>query len=740
VLFGAVLYPLVAAVLVLASGRQFSKTSVSIITVLCLCFSAFCSVLTAVDAYHYLNVSATKLFVCLDITGVTLNFAVHSDYLSVLMVNLVVLIALLVHIYSIEYMAEDPHFNRFMAYLSLFTFFMLMLVTSSELFQFFIGWEGVGLCSYLLVSFWFTRTQASISALKAFFINRVGDSIFLYGIFNILFFFNTLDLAPLTLITTISKSSSFMLFGSSCSLGEVLALSMVIGAMSKSAQIFLHTWLPDAMEGPTPVSALIHAATMVAAGVFLLARMSSVLLDTIEVMAILAVVGSLTAIFSASVGMFQVDIKKIVAYSTCSQLGFMVAAAGFGAFAVSVYHLTTHAFFKALLFLVSGSIIHSLNDIQDIRRYGGLISTLPYSYISLLLGSLALLGFPFLSGFYSKELIIEFSMLADHTNVVNFSCLVLTMTSVFTTMYSTKLIYFTFLANCNGLFKNIVSAKENGWAVLLALSVLCVFSVFFGWYANVLFSPGSGYLFSHTLIISQTTSNIDTDYMQYFFKNRVFISVLCTLCIAVLVNTSVPSRINTDSPSFGDNTISFKAIYFFSKKWYFDDIYNFFIAKNTLDFGYIILLKQLEFGFLEGIPYLVIQAAWTFGKYVEVFHTNSLGRYITYFFYSLLMFLIIQFHHNHFALVIVAISALTLATNYFFVLSVDNTKKAFISMYHSRRMILVRTNFVKSFILTHIVCLYILTFLFYTYNIYYIVQYVRYGLIWPAWVFKLVGI
>ena len=341
----------------------------------------------------------------------------------------VYLISTLVHVYSVEYMAGDPHLSRFMGYLSFFTFFMILLITAGNVLQLFVGWEGVGLCSYLLVSFWFTRTQAVLSSLKAFLVNRVGDIFFIIGLGLLYVSTKTFDYSSIFLLLKNQKESLMFLinptynkfiiielpFCGKVSILNIIAICLFIGAMSKSAQIFLHTWLPDAMEGPTPVSALIHAATMVAAGVFLVLRFSFLFDMVPYVLQIIALIGSLTCFIAATIGLFQNDIKKIIAYSTCSQLGYMFFIAGLSFYNVSFFHLCSHAFFKALLFLCAGSVIHSLKDNQDIRMMGSLISKIPTTCTCFMIGSIALSGLPFLSGFYSKEAILEFSSESFYT-------------------------------------------------------------------------------------------------------------------------------------------------------------------------------------------------------------------------------------------------------------------------------------------------------------------------------------
>lgn len=362
------------------------------------------------------------------------NFGLQFDMVTAVMLIVVLTISGLVHVYSISYMREDPHLPRFMSYLSLFTFFMLVLVTSNNYVQLFIGWEGVGICSYLLINFWFTRIQANKAAIKAMLINRIGDIGLMLAIILIWKEFGAVDYC--SLFSALSSSSA-------CTWICVL---LTIGAVGKSAQLGLHTWLPDAMEGPTPVSALIHAATMVTAGVVLIIRSAPLFDYSPTATIIVGLIGSLTAFFAATVGLVQSDIKKVIAYSTCSQLGYMVMACGTASCLSSLYHLLTHAFFKALLFLGAGSIIHALLDEQDLRKMGGIIRGLPLTYVLMLIGSLSLAGFPYLSGFYSKDLILELTY--------NNYCLIsiywlASITAFLTAFYSFRLIYLSFVTKPN---------------------------------------------------------------------------------------------------------------------------------------------------------------------------------------------------------------------------------------------------------------------------------------------------
>ena len=362
------------------------------------------------------------------------NWCFLFDSLTMIMLVVITSISTLVHLYSSHYMSTDPHISRFMSYLSLFTFFMLILVTGDNFIQMFVGWEGVGFCSYLLINFWFTRLQANKAAIKAMLINRISDLILLLGVLTIFYNIKTIEYFSTFAAICLVKDYKFMFFNYILDIIDVACLLIFIGAMGKSAQIFLHMWLPDAMEGPTPVSALIHAATMVTAGVYLVSRCSPLFEYSVFSLKIITVIGASTAFFASTVGLVQNDFKKIVAYSTCSQLGYMFFACGLSNYPLAIFHLSNHAYFKALLFLCSGAVIHAMGDEQDIRKMGGLRRVLPFTYVMSLIGSLSLMGFPFLTGFYSKDLILEVA-LASFSDTGHFAYWLGTIGAFFTAFY-----------------------------------------------------------------------------------------------------------------------------------------------------------------------------------------------------------------------------------------------------------------------------------------------------------------
>ena len=422
----------------------------------------------------------------IEIGYLNITWSFLFDSLTAIMLIVVIFISSLVHLYSTEYMEYDPHLSRFMSYLSLFTFFMLILVTADNFLQMFVGWEGVSLSSYLLINFWFTRIQANKAAIKAMLINRVGDFALLIAIFLIFYTFKSLncDVVFGSLFDIAYQTLKFQKF--SFSSLDCICLLLFIGAMGKSAQLGLHIWLPDAMEGPTPVSALIHAATMVTAGIFLISRCSYIFELSPFVLNVIVIIGSSTAFAAATIGLFQNDIKKVIAYSTCSQLGYTIFACGLSSYDVGLFHLSNHAFFKALLFLAAGSIIHAVNDEQDMRKMGGLQKILPFSYAMILIGSLALMGFPFLTGFYSKDVILEVSS-AKYTYVSHYAYFLGSLAAFCTAFYSIRLLYLVFLSQPNGNRIIIKNAHEPSWKMILPLCLLCFFSINIGYLTKEIF-------------------------------------------------------------------------------------------------------------------------------------------------------------------------------------------------------------------------------------------------------------
>ena len=517
-----------------------------------------------------------KIFEWLSSGKFVANWSINIDPLSSIMLVVVTFVSALVHIYSIGYMSHDPHKPRFMSYLSLFTFSMLALVVSDNFLQLFFGWEGVGLCSYLLIGFWYKKDSANNAAIKAFIVNRVGDFGLAIGIFLIFFYFGTINFNEVFELTPQFLENKFLFFSFEINLITLICVFLFIGAMGKSAQFFLHTWLPDAMEGPTPVSALIHAATMVTAGVFLVVKCSPLFEYSQTALNLVTLIGMITAIFAASVALVQNDIKRIIAYSTCSQLGYMFFAAGVGAYHVAMFHLFTHAFFKALLFLGSGSVIHAFKDEQDIRNMGGIRKKLPYTYIFMLIGTLALTGFPFLSGFYSKDAIIEFAYLSK-SPLGNYAVVVGILTALLTSIYSWRLFFKTFHGSYNNKQIPINDTHESPLIMLLPLFLLAVGAVF------------AGYIFKETLI-----GHHHNEFWQssIFFLEEIkheqvplwfliITPLLVTLAIPLsfyyfIYNTKIlESFKNTNLPLYN----------FLLNKWYIDELYDFIFVTPAKRIG-----------------------------------------------------------------------------------------------------------------------------------------------------------
>jgi NADH-quinone oxidoreductase subunit L len=422
----------------------------------------------------------TELFTWFASGAFEASWAVSVDELSAVMLVVVTTVSAMVHVYSIGYMHHDHSIPRFMAYLSLFTFCMLMLVTADNFMQMFFGWEGVGLCSYLLIGFWFDRPSANAAAIKAFIVNRIGDFGFALGIMGVFLLYGTVDFGAVFAATPAKAGQTFGFLGMQVDIVTTLCLLLFIGAMGKSAQLGLHTWLPDAMEGPTPVSALIHAATMVTAGVFMVCRLSPMFEFSSEAKAVVAIVGAATAFFAATIGLCQNDIKRVIAYSTCSQLGYMFFAAGVGAYGAAMFHLFTHAFFKALLFLCAGSVIHAMSSEQDMRKMGGIWKLVPWTYGLMWVGSLALAGIPFFAGYYSKDIILE-SAFAAHNGPGLFAFWLGIGAAAMTAFYSWRLLFMTFHGKTRADHETFHHVHESPWVMLGPLVVLAAGAVLSGW-------------------------------------------------------------------------------------------------------------------------------------------------------------------------------------------------------------------------------------------------------------------
>ena len=532
------------------------------------------------------------------------DWALRIDTLTVVMLVVVTTVSALVHIYSIGYMHHDPHRPRFFAYLSLFTFAMLMLVTSDNLIQMFFGWEGVGLASYLLIGFWYKKPSANAAAIKAFVVNRIGDFGFILGIFGVFVLFGSVNFT-----TIFANAQTFLPAGEAAAGGDaalvflgyeldraaaltIVCLLLFMGAMGKSAQVPLHTWLPDAMEGPTPVSALIHAATMVTAGVFMLARLSPLFELSDTALLVVTFIGAITAFFAATVGLVQNDIKRVIAYSTCSQLGYMFVALGLGFYSAAIFHLFTHAFFKALLFLGSGSVIHAVSDEQDMRRMGGLRKLIPTTYWMMVVGTLALtgVGIPLTvigtAGFFSKDAIIE-GAFASHSGMAGFAFVLLTVAALFTSFYSWRLIFLTFHGKPRASADVMHHVHESPPVMLVPLFVLAAGALA----AGFVFAPyfvGEHYeAFWKASLFTLPDNHILHDFhdVPVWVKLAPFVMMLVGFLLAwqfYIRSPETPKRLAEQH----------SGLYrFLLNKWYFDELYDFLFVRPAMRFGHFLWKK-----------------------------------------------------------------------------------------------------------------------------------------------------
>jgi NADH-quinone oxidoreductase subunit L len=522
------------------------------------------------------------------------GWALKIDTLTVMMLIVVTTVSSLVHLYSIGYMHEDPHRPRFFAYLSLFTFAMLMLVTSDNLIQMFFGWEGVGLASYLLIGFWFKKQTAKDAAMKAFIVNRVGDFGFALGIFLVFWLAGTVNLDQIFAAAPGMKDASFTFIGIEGHALTITCILLFMGAMGKSAQFLLHTWLPDAMEGPTPVSALIHAATMVTAGVFMVARLSPLFELAPVALSVVIVFGATTAFFAATVGLVQNDIKRVVAYSTCSQLGYMFVALGAGGYALGAYHLFTHAFFKALLFLGAGSVIHAMHHEQDIRNMGGLWKKIPYTAALMAIGTLALTGFPFTAGFFSKDAIIEAAYITK-TPGHDYAFLCVILAAGMTSFYSWRLFFLTFMGKTRADQKNFDHAHESPAVMMVPLFVLAAGAILAGYPLKEYFI-GSGHdaFWKGSLAYAANNHVIhDIHKVPTWVVLAPLVMMVSGFLLAVymyLISPATPVRFAKEFPGIYQ---------FLLNKWYFDELYNLIFIRPAKWIGRF-LWKQGDGKIIDG--------------------------------------------------------------------------------------------------------------------------------------------
>ena len=571
-----VFLPLVASFIVGIFGRFIGDKISQLITCSFVLISSALSIYIFSDVAINSNTYNLKIFNWITSGGLVLNWSINIDTLTSVMLVVVTSVSALVHVYSVGYMSHDPDKPRFMSYLSLFTFMMLMLVTSDNFLQLFFGWEGVGLASYLLIGFWYKKPSANSAAIKAFVVNRVGDFGLAIGIFLIFKYTGSVNFVDVfkAIPTLLDKNISML--GIEASLINFICIFLFIGAMGKSAQIFLHTWLPDAMEGPTPVSALIHAATMVTAGVFLVVRCSPIFEYSPFVLNIIVLVGATTAFFAGTIGLVQNDIKRVIAYSTCSQLGYMFFAAGLGAYHIAIFHLFTHAFFKALLFLGAGSVIHAFNDEQDMRHMGGVWKKIPYTYSLMIIGTLALTGFPFLSGFFSKDAIIE-TAYSSTSFFAGYAVTIGVLTAFMTSLYSWRLIFMTFHGTFNNKNISLSKVHESPAVMLVPLLFLALGAIF------------AGYAFKDYFIGSQFIQfwNNSIFFLKEFVLHHPPLWFLLLTPILVLLAIPLSYYFFVKDKKSLDGFIEInKPLYnFLVNKWYFDELYDFLFVKPAKKIG-----------------------------------------------------------------------------------------------------------------------------------------------------------
>jgi len=629
-------FPFINFILAVLGGRFIGFRGCGLISILCMMLTFFISLLIFYEVGLANSSCTIKLFPWIDSEFCYVEWGFLFDSLTSIMLIVVNGVSLLVHLFSLSYMKEDPHVIRFMGYLSLFTFFMLVLVTSDNFVQMFLGWEGVGLASYLLINFWFTRYQANKSSLKAIILNRFGDFSLVLGMATLFSIFKTFEYDVIFVCLPYFIDHVTILFGYEINSLYLASVFLFLGAVGKSAQLGLHVWLPDAMEGPTPVSALIHAATMVTAGVFLLLRCSPLLEYSHNFLSIIAIVGGITAFFAATAGLVQNDIKKVIAYSTCSQLGYMVFSCGVSNYAGSLFHLMNHAFFKALLFLGAGVIIHAFQDEQDMRKMGGLYKLLPFTYSLFLLGSLSLMGFPFLTGFYSKDFIIEYSY-ASYTVPGYFSFWLGSISAFLTAFYSFRLLWLTFYEKPNGFKKYYEGAHDVDYLMGIPLILLGFGSIFIGWlFKDCIIGFGSLFWSNALFIRYDSASILLAEYLPIYVK----ILPVCLSFIGMFLSLLLYSLFKDRLSVIYKNVNMYEVYVFLNKKWCFDIIYYHFITRFSFFFGYEITFKLIDRGIIELFgPLGCVRLFYGCSKRVNDLNTGFIHNYGFFLIFSVIFFL-----------------------------------------------------------------------------------------------------
>jgi len=653
--------PLLGAIVSGFFGRKVGVSGAQLITSLSITITTLLSTLAFFEVGLNNIPVSINLFKWIDSESLDVLWGFHFDSLTVSMLIPVLIVSSLVHIYSIGYMSHDPHNQRFFSYLSLFTFMMIILVTANNFLLMFVGWEGVGICSYLLVSFWFTRIAANQSSISAFLTNRVGDCFLTIGMFALLWSFGNVDYSTVFSLAPFINENIITIIG----------ICLVIGAMAKSSQVGLHVWLPMAMEGPTPVSALIHAATMVTAGVYLLMRASPLIEYSSTVLIVCLWLGAITTVFSSLIGLFQQDIKKVIAYSTMSQLGMMVIAVGLSSYNVALFHLVNHAFYKGLLFLGAGAVIHAVSDNQDFRKYGGLRTFLPLTYSVMLIASLSLVAFPFMTGFYSKDFILEsaFGQFYFSGTVVYF---IATIGAMFTTLYSVKVLYLTFLTNPNGPISNYRDsltkdpAHEGDIFMSFPLIILAIFSIFFGYLSKDIFiGLGSGFFADNSIFIHPLREILlNTEFaVPTLFKLLPLFFTLSLSAIAIILSEFMPKVLI----NFKLNKMGYNIFSFFNQRFFIELLYNRYITGLVLELGGQ-TTKVLDKGSVELLgPYGLEKGLLLLSRSISTLDTGVITSYALYILVGLIFYILIPILYlfDYGLLLLVFISLIIISDNTF---------------------------------------------------------------------------
>lgn len=626
-----IILPLLGSIAAGFFGRKIGVNGAQFIT----CSAVIITTMLAVIAFFEVGLNnipvSIQVFRWIDSESLNVSWGFHFDSLTVSMLIPVLIVSSLVHIYSIGYMSHDPHNQRFFSYLSLFTFMMIILVTANNFLLMFVGWEGVGICSYLLVCFWFTRIAANQSSLSAFLTNRVGDCFLTIGMFAILWSFGNIDYSTVFSLAPYINEKVVTIIG----------ICLLIGAMAKSSQVGLHVWLPMAMEGPTPVSALIHAATMVTAGVYLLMRTSPLIEYSSTVLMLCLCLGAVTTVFSSLIGLFQQDIKKVIAYSTMSQLGMMVIAVGLSCYNIALFHLINHAFYKGLLFLGAGAVIHAVADNQDFRKYGGLRPFLPLTYSVMLIASLSLVAFPFMTGFYSKDFILE-SAYGQYYYSSTIVYMIATIGAMFTTLYSVKVLYLTFLTNPNGPLVNYKQAHEGSVFMSFPLIILAVFSILFGYITKDIFiGLGSGFFADNALFIHPSHEiMLDTEFgVPTLFKLLPLVFTISLSVISIILSENVPGVLS----KFKLTRVGYNVFSFFNQRFLIELFYNNYITNFILKLGGQ-TTKVIDKGSVELLgPFGLEKSLLSLSKSISSLDTGVITSYALYILIALIFYILIPY-------------------------------------------------------------------------------------------------